>query len=110
MTARDAATAYLAAINAADLDAVRELLADDATLFHQLGTFEGPEAVLGFYRDVVFPAGVVAEPEGWIVDEGACVVQLLAHSPLAPGQDLHYIDVFRVNERGEVTSLTIYSR
>jgi ketosteroid isomerase-like protein len=111
MSARDVVETYLAAINAADLAKVEDLLDEDAVLLHQLGTFDGAQAMLGFYADVVFPAKVSAEPEGWVEGgDAACVVQLLAHSPLAPDKDLHYIDVFRLNDKGKVASLAIYSR
>src|SRR5207244_623555 len=52
--ARDAAEAYVEAINAADLDALLELFADDAVLRHPIGVYEGAKALADFYQDVVF--------------------------------------------------------
>jgi hypothetical protein len=48
------ARAYFAAITAHDVDAVAACFADDAVLVTTAGTFEGPPAIAGFYRDNAF--------------------------------------------------------
>src|SRR5437870_3894466 len=54
--AREAAQAYVDAVNAADLDGLLDLFAKDAVLRHPSGVYEGIDALAGFYGDVVFPA------------------------------------------------------
>ncbi|HEX4493477.1 MAG TPA: nuclear transport factor 2 family protein [Acidimicrobiia bacterium] len=46
--------AYFAAIRAKDADALGALFTDDAQLVTLAGTFTGPAAIAGFYRDLAF--------------------------------------------------------
>jgi ketosteroid isomerase-like protein len=47
-------TAYFEAIRARDADRLGSLFSPDAELVSGAGTFRGPEAIAGFYRDLVF--------------------------------------------------------
>jgi hypothetical protein len=51
--ARAAADRYIAAINAGDVDALRAVFDHDATLVHPSGTYEGVDAILAYYRNIV---------------------------------------------------------
>jgi hypothetical protein len=46
--------AYFEAIRARDADRLGSLFSPDAELVSGAGTFRGPEAIAGFYRDLVF--------------------------------------------------------
>ena len=46
--------AYFAAIRNKDAAALRELFSADAQLITLAGTFVGPDAIVGFYRDLAF--------------------------------------------------------
>src|SRR5258706_15110866 len=46
--------AYFAAIRARDADALGALFTADADLVTLAGTFTGPTAIAGFYRDIAF--------------------------------------------------------
>jgi len=48
------AAAYFAAIRARDAGTLRSLFTDDAELVTLAGTFTGPDAIAGFYRDLAF--------------------------------------------------------
>lgn len=50
----DTVDAYFAAIRTRDADALGALFTDDAQLVTLAGTFTGPDAIAGFYRDLAF--------------------------------------------------------
>jgi ketosteroid isomerase-like protein len=54
MTAVEVVHAYFAAIRAKDADSLRALFTDDGELVTLAGTFTGPDAIAGFYRDIAF--------------------------------------------------------
>lgn len=100
--------AYVAAVNAADLEALVELFADDAVLENPLGTFTGRVEITGFYRDVVL-AGQAVITVGSVEVAGPVVTaELLARSPLDPdGEPLRAVDEFRPGPDGRIAHLTI---
>lgn len=101
--------AYVAAINAADLDGLVGLFAPDAVLVNPVGTFTGTAEIRGFYRDVVL-AGQAVLTVGTVDTAGPAVTaELLARSPLDPdGEPLRAIDRFRVGADGRITTLEIH--
>lgn len=108
---------YVAAINAADADAVVALFADDAVLVNPLGTFTGSDEITGFYRDVVVAGqavlGVGAVTVDDLAEAGATVVraEVIATSPLDPdGGQLVADDVFHLDAAGRIVRLEITYR
>jgi ketosteroid isomerase-like protein len=110
MSARNAAEAYAAAINAADLDALVGLFAPRAVLRNPAGTFDTPETIRGFYEGVVL-AGKTQLTIASLVEESETVAraELDATSPLSePGTPpMRAIDVFTVDAEGAIVSLDI---
>jgi len=62
--------AYFAAIRARDADALRELFTSDAELITQAGTFLGPDAIAGFYRELAFKVDDLWPDPGPFLVEG----------------------------------------
>ena len=61
--------AYFAAIRAKDADALGALFTENADLVTVAGTFTGPAAIAGFYRDLAFQVeDLWPEPGPLIVD------------------------------------------
>jgi hypothetical protein len=107
--ARGAATAYLAAVNDHDRGALVGLFAPDAVAVNPFGTFQGREAILGFYDEFVFANDVTVEATN-VVDAGTtCVVELDGRTP-AIDEVQHMVDLFTVGADGRVTRLAIYRR
>ena len=113
---------YVAAINAADADAVVALFADEAVLVNPLGTFTGSDEITGFYRDVVVAGqAVLTIGAVTVVDAvdgsadgsaGGPVVraEVIATSPLDPdGGRLVADDAFHL-DAGRITRLEITYR
>ena len=77
MTDLDLVHAYFAAIRAKDADALGGLFTDDAALVTLAGTFVGPDAIAGFYRDVAFQVeDLWPEPGPLIVDGERVAVEI----------------------------------
>ena len=77
MTAADVVHSYFAAIRAKDADALRGLFTDDAALVTLAGTFTGPDAIAGFYRDLAFQTDDLwPEPGPLIVDGPHVAVEI----------------------------------
>ena len=99
------AGAYFAAITAHDADAVAACFADDAVLVTAAGTFEGPVAIAGFYRDNAFRFEDLRPTPGRFVIDGdhlAVEIDLFMggrHTPVA--------DFFTV-DGDAITRLVIY--
>jgi ketosteroid isomerase-like protein len=70
-------SAYFAAIRAKDADALGALFTHDADLVTMAGTFTGPAAIAGFYRDVAFQVeDLWPEPGPLIVDGERVAVEI----------------------------------
>jgi aldehyde dehydrogenase (NAD+) len=64
---------YFAAIRAKDADALGALFTDDGELVSLAGTFTGPAAIAGFYRDLAFQVEDLWPEPGPLIVEGARV-------------------------------------
>jgi len=105
---RGAVDRYVAAVRAKDLDAIEDLFAEDAVLLPpQSEALEGKEAILGYYRDLVFALGPVPTAVRHVEDGATCVVELEAEFE---GAVLAFADVFTVDGDGRVHRLAIYHR
>jgi hypothetical protein len=68
---------YFAAIRAKDADALAALFTADAQLVTLAGTFTGPEAIAGFYRDLAFQVDDLwPEPGPLLVDADRVGVEI----------------------------------
>jgi hypothetical protein len=106
---RRAASAYVTAVNDRDRAALAELFAEDAVAVNPFGTFDGREAILGFYDGLVFANDVTVEATN-VIDAGAtCVVELDGRTP-ATDEVQHMVDLFTVAPDGRVARLAIYRR
>jgi ketosteroid isomerase-like protein len=69
--------AYFAAIRAKDADALGALFTENADLVTVAGTFTGPAAIAGFYRDLAFQVeDLWPEPGPLIVDGEHVAVEI----------------------------------
>ena len=69
--------AYFAALRARDADALGALFTDNADLVTVAGTFTGPTAIAGFYRDLAFQVeDLWPEPGPLIVDGERVAVEI----------------------------------
>ena len=105
---------YIQAINDQDFSLLEELMHPDVVLHHPIGTYEGVEEVLGFYRDVVFPMatrlelrGEVLKRPGMEMFRGVGVPSTDDNDELEPQ---HLVDVFELDDEGRVTTIEVYLR
>jgi hypothetical protein len=66
----DVAHAYFAAVTAHDADAIAACFAEDAELVTNTGSFQGREAIRGFYRDSLLQADEVRPSPGPLIVDG----------------------------------------
>ena len=69
-TPADVAHAYFAAVTAHDADAIAACFAEDAELVTNTGTFQGREAIRGFYRDSLLQSSDVRPSPGPLIVDG----------------------------------------
>jgi len=69
-TPADVAHAYFAAVTAHDADAIAARFAEDGELVTNTGTFQGREAIGGFYRDSLLQADDVRPAPGPLIVDG----------------------------------------
>ena len=107
--ARDAADAYCAAVNAHDLDALRQLFAEDVVALNTLGEYRGREQAVSFYEQLVLANNVHVDPVHIYEAGNTCVVELEGKSPTTP--DVYrMVDIFTVGTDGRIARLSIYRR
>jgi hypothetical protein len=107
--ARRAADRYIAAINAGDIDELRAVFDEGATLVHPSGTYEGVEAILGFYRNIVLAFETQIRADSFTTKGDRCIVEMEGRTPHAEGTQAA-ADVFTVGPSGLVTHLRITYR
>jgi ketosteroid isomerase-like protein len=66
----EVAHAYFAAVTAHDADAIAACFAEDAELVTNTGTFDGREAIRGFYRDSLLQSSDVRPAPGPLIVDG----------------------------------------
>jgi hypothetical protein len=108
-TAGDSAIEYCRAVNAKDADGLRAIFADDAVALNTIGEFQGRDAILSFYTDVVFAHHVTVEPTHTYEAGATCVVELEGRAPGA-AEVQRMVDIFTVDPDGLITRLAIYRR
>lgn len=103
---------YVAAVNAADLDALIGLFDAAGSLSNPIGNFNGHEELTAFYEGVVLHGGTVAHVERVAVDDqGTVFAEVKAYSRHDPTKTVaHALDVFTMNGNGTIKTLEIYYR
>jgi len=98
--------AYFAAVRAKDADALLQLFSRDAELVTLAGTFVGPEAIAGFYRDVAFTVDELRpEPGPLLVDGDRVAVEIR----LTMNGTVSLVGDFFTLAGGRITRLAVYS-
>ena len=105
---------YVRAINDQDFSSLEALFHPDVVLHHPIGTYEGLEEVLGFYRDIVFPMATKLELRGEVLCAGRVEMFRGVGTPSTGDDDelepQHIVDVFELDGDGRVTSIEVYLR
>lgn len=99
---------YIDAVNAADIELLVGLFAEDATVRNPADTYRGRGSIRGFYESVVFAGRAMTRIERQLTFDEIQVLQISAASPLANqnASPLRAADVFLVhNDR--IASLDI---
>lgn len=106
--ARQLAEQYLAHVNAADLDRLAGLFADDAVVMHPAGTFQGPEAIRGFYAENVLVFHPTITATSWLGNGDRCVFEMEGR---VAGADMVQYAIDHLTAVGErIGRLAIYYR
>lgn len=111
--ARHAATRYLELVNAHAYDQIGTLFADDGVALLPDGRkIEGKANLIALWRDELGAVSPEAVSAANLTAEGnICAAALLPIFPGADGPAIDLvIDVFEVNDAGEIVKLTIYTR
>ena len=105
---------YIRAINDRDFSALEELMHPDVVLHHPIGTYEGLNEVLGFYRDIVFPMATKLELRGEVLcGESMEMFRGVGMPSSADDEEIepkHIVDVFERDGQGRVTTSEVYLR
>jgi ketosteroid isomerase-like protein len=106
MTGTEVVDAYFAAIRNKDAGALLTLFAPDAQLVTAAGTFTGPDAIAGFYRDLAFLVeDLWPEPGPLLVDDDRVAVEIRLRMN---GNTTLVGDFFTV-AGGKISRLVIYN-
>ena len=105
---RTVAEDYIAAVNAADIEALLALFSEKAQLRNPIGTFDGKEAIRAFYEGVVFRSKVHATVSKILSGDGHTMMEMYAETPFRPDYRAWAVDVFDLDAEGLVTKLWIY--
>ncbi len=100
--------AYIDAVNNKDIDALLNNFAEDGMLNHPFGKFEGHEKISEFYTGLVFHADTDVSVVSSTGDDRISAFELIGVSPQAPDDPQYACDIFKLNDAGKVSSLTIY--
>jgi ketosteroid isomerase-like protein len=106
MTNVDPVNAYFAAIRAKDAGALLGLFTPDAELVTMAGTFTGPDAIAGFYRDLAFTVDDLwPEPGALLLDGDHVAVEIR----LRMNGKVSLVGDFFTLAGGKISRLAIYS-
>ncbi len=102
------AQCYIDAMNAAEIEEMMSLFAQDAVLRHISGTYTDPEAIRSFFVEIAFGNAAHLQPVDLTTDSSTAWLEVEATSSLTPGRQ-RVVDVFRVDDQGRIRDLGIYS-
>lgn len=95
-------------MNAADIDRMMALFADDAVMRHMTGVYAGTEAIRAFFQEIAFGNSARLHAVELLAQDDIAWLEAEAESDVTPGRQ-RVVDVFRVNGRGQVADLGVYS-
>lgn len=104
---------YVERLNAADLEGVLALFADDATVEDPVGSgvHSGAEAVRAFYALAIASGAklsIVGPQRGSTGDAAAMALDVLVAPPGAPTMKIGVIETMRFNAAGKVIEMRAY--
>lgn len=107
-TAKENALSLFDAINRKDLAGVLDHYADNGSVRHPFGVFEGKQKLEEFYGGLVLAADTKLEI-GRVAAEGKlCAVELTGVSPQAPDNPQYAFDMVEFNDEGKIVNLSVY--
>jgi hypothetical protein len=105
--ARDAAMEYFRCMRESDAAGMERLFAQDAILSLFNGTIRrGRQEIRDFYENSGMRLGVRPNPQEPFEDDKRCAVEIVVG--MADGSYGRVVDIFTVNDDGQVSSLRIY--
>jgi hypothetical protein len=99
---------YVEAMNAADIDAMMALFAPDAVMRHPSGVYADRDAIRDFFVEIAFGNAARLRSIELLEHADMAWLEVEAESSVTPGRQ-RVVDVFRLDERGRITDLGIYS-
>jgi len=111
MSARGAALAYIAAVNAGDADRLMALFSDDAVMQHPTGEHAGIAKLREFYEGLILASRTELQAGRIVADEvdRVAMFELTASSPLDDHTNLlHAVDVLDCDDTGRIVRLAVY--
>ena len=104
----DAAQEYFRCVRESDADAIEQLFAEDAVLVMFDGTVRrGRRDIRDFYEHTAMRSGLSPQPQQPIEDGDRCAVEIMVSG--RDGRPHRPLDVFTVNDDGEITLLRAYT-
>lgn len=105
-TSVETVDAYFDAMRARDASALPDLFTADAELVNAAGIFAGIDAIVGFYRDLVFPVEDFHPDPGPLIGDGDRIaVEIRVRMG---GTTTEVADVFTLTLDGRISRLVIY--
>ena len=98
--------AYFDAMRARDTGALVALFTADAELVNAAGVYRGIDAIVGFYRDLVFPIPDFEPNPGPLIGDGDRIAVEIRVRMAGSLTDV--ADVFRIASDGRIARLVIY--
>jgi len=106
--AAETAQRYLNAMNAGDIEEMMSLFAPGAVLRHPSGIYTGSSAIRSFFTEIAFSNAARLKRIELLAGESTAWLEVEATSTLTPGRQ-RVVDVFRVDTKGRISDLGIYS-
>ena len=107
-SARSAVAAYFSGVNEKRIEPLQHLFSVTAVAINSTGELNGRDEIVAFYRNTVFPSGLVIEPVNTYLSGDSCIVELEGR---VPAGDVYYmVDIFTIGSDGLVERLAVYRR
>lgn len=102
---------YIDAVNAGSLKELRDVIAEDITIWNPATELHGADAVCDYYRDVVFAGKATFDLQGVAVMGDQVVARIHVRSPFVPDTIvLRAIDVYDLDDTGRIVTLEGHHR
>ena len=107
-SATQAAAEYVEAMNAGDIERMMALFAPEAMMRHPMGVYADPASIRDFFLEVAFANAAHLERIELQSQGSTAWLEVEATSDVTPGRQ-RVVDVFRVDPKGRITDLGVYS-